>query len=115
MRKKRSHGREWSLHVVTEGSWETGVNCAEDWKEKSKGIVQGACPGHTTSSWGGKILGTVVSWYVLMYSQGVQPLSSSSFPAPIPGICGAPPLVLDPKWLDAKKEYSVDFCCVPGT
>lgn len=41
--------------------------------------------------------------------------SSSSFPAPIPGICGAPPLVLDPKWLDAKKEYSVDLCCVPGT
>ena len=48
-------------------------------------------------------------WAVVMYLRGhnpflLFPFLISSLPAPNPGICGAPALILDPTWLDLRKK-----------
>ena len=87
---------------VTEGSWEIGVSCGEEWKEESRsyhlflGKEDSGCCGFTVcyDVFAG---GTTLFFFL--------PFSFSSLPASNPGMCGAPSLVLDPAWLDPKKKY----------
>lgn len=87
--------------MVTEASWETGVNC-----RGLEGKEQGHCARGLPRTHH-LFLGKKDSGYcgfmvcVDVFTGGTTFLFFLS--APIPGFYGAPPLVLDPEWLDAKK------------
>lgn len=101
--------------VSQKGSWETGVNCGKDQKEKGEDIVPGGLPRSHHLFLETEASGWCDSLCAVIYLPGHSP--SLLFPIPpfllfLLLTCVSGGLVLGPAWLSPKKTHKISVGCL---